>query len=250
MSQQQHNPELDQFISSKLKNLEIEFEQQLWLEMEDSLGTQSKGSSIPKINSKYLFTSSVIIIVGTALFFLVRGLFNQSNNAEQETLANSDSVQILQSDSSKIISVPSLSFAIDSAAKDTVKEFIVSADTATKTSVLPETTVVKNTTDKLVSEKKSIATKEASKPEKKKTKTSALAPSISDTGFVPEIIPPPDTVQKNPERKSETIPAITDTSKLTPAPKKSGKKGKQKSSPVEQPKVDSNPSVTKPDSLK
>ena len=238
MNQPHNNPQLDQFISSKLKSLEIEFEQQVWLEMEDSLGTQSKGTSIPKLNPKYLIISAAIVVSGLGVFFLVRSIVGQNNNDKQKILVDADSMQVLQADSSKIIPIAIgtesvVSLVADSVPMDTIKQSITSADTVAKLSVLPKTDLPAGQTGK------------------KKTKTSSLAPTISDTGFVPEIILPPDTAKKNSDRKEKIVLPSSDSSKTTNAsPKKSGKKGKQKTPPAEQPKTDPVPPVTKPDSLK
>jgi len=258
MNQPHNNPQLDQFISSKLKNLDIEFEQQVWLEMEDSLSAQGKGTSMPKFNSKYIMASTGIVVIGISLFFLIRSFSNQSIKDEEKILVNADSMQVLQEDSSKIISKPVVSLVADSAVKDTAKQSMASADTVAKLSVFPETTVVQNSSDKLLSEEKSAVVKETPKTDlpagqagKKKTKTSSLAPTLSDTGFVPEIILPPDTSKKDSEWKSETILPSSDSSKTTNStPKKSGKNGEQKPSVTEQPKTDSTPVETKPDSLR
>ena len=250
MNQPHNNPQLDQFISSKLKNLDIEFEPQVWLEMEDSLGTQRKSTTIPKLNPRYVIVSVAIVVIGTGLFFIIKGIANQNNNEEQNILVDSDSVQALKPDSSKVIE-PVISLAPDSSIKDTLKKSMASADTAAKFSAFPETTIVQNNSDKLLTEKKSAVVKEIPKVEKKKTKTSSLAPTVSDTGFVPEIILPPDTANKVSERKVETVLPASDTGKTKNSSlRKSGKKGKQKPPIVEQPKTEVAPAEAKPDSLR
>ena len=247
MNNSHNNSQLDTFLRDALKNLDIQYQQSDWSDMESLLGSAHKPIDV-NISKKTIFISAsvlVIIVIGIIISQTVH--FNNSSSEESSSKNTNVSPNILKTvDTQKtVISNPSVP-PIDSAKKTSpapVQDKII--DSA-KAIALVDTTPVQKKNDK----QKNATTKTNQKADKKQNNSqSSSSDSSSIKTNIP--VPPVDTATKHPaqEIKIATPSAPVDSSKSTEHSRKSRKNKKQKNNSVDSTKA-KNIIQAKPDSLK
>lgn len=235
---------LDNYIRETLKTPEQNLPVVDWSEVDVLLKHETKSIALP--DKKYLFIGAggVVFIIG--IFFLVKLIASRTSSSEKEIISADTISSIMPKDDTV-----ALTSSVSPAPHDTIKI----ADTASKTAnvVSPvDSSSIKiaevKTSEKKNTEQKAVVA-EQKKPEKKNSKISSLAPTISDAALTPENIIPPDTAGKNkPEPIKINSAAPADSSKVLP--EKKNKKNKKGKSSADSSKVKTQTPPVKSDSLK
>lgn len=237
-----HINQADNFLREALKGFQAHVSPPEWDELERVIGREQKKFNTP--DPKYILRGAggLVLVIGVVL--LVRFIASRQNTSESMQ-PSSDTTTLLHAADTVVQPPVVITFPPEKMpAADTLKiESVPLADTISKIAAAPKKVPEEKMIVKEPSAEQKLPPKE---PKKKKSKLDALAPSISDTGYVPENILPPDTAG-NSRIVNEVIPPVhtpADTAKPAPA-KKPGKskKGKPKGASPD-------PIPAKPDSLK
>lgn len=237
MKTAQNNSKLDIFLSNALKNLDIQYQQSDWSEMEPVLGPVHKPIAVNVSKKTILISASALAIIVIGIIISQTVHFT-SSSSEEVSPQNSDSSQSLLNgvNTQDTITVHALAPSVDAAKSDSSSQMRKNKTIDSVKIIAPvDTASAKNKNDK-----------EKKQDKKRNDKQNPPPADTSSAKTTLELPPAADTASKH-EIKTETPPAKTDSSKSAVPSKKIKKNKKGKSAAADSSKVQTE---TKPDSLK
>lgn len=180
-------------IRDTLRNTHVETPQVEWSEIEVLLSQKQNKIQLP--DKRYILLGGGIVALVISVFFIVRSLNSSSVTIESSPTTadttvlnptNEYTTSVVPPTTADTAHVPDSSYAEEKNILSTTAPIPGVIPNSPSTNVLTKNTP---TTTQQLNDPLKIA--------KKKSKLASLAPAIVDTGYIPENLPPPDTMGKH-----------------------------------------------------